>query len=237
MPKHLVTAIGLVLSLGVIALGVFLVAMPLYFQAIGVDAQTATVAGTNAIYQAQVDGLRDEEERLDEINADVADLRSQIPATGQLDDVFEVVGRADEASGVALTAVTAGEQVAFVVRTSAEDDPTAAAAPEPAPTPDPTTEATDAATADTAPTTDAATGADAAAAAGRQQVDFVIQATAADMAQATAFLDALRAGPRLLSNVTATSTQSGSGAVDVQITALTYVDTAFDAPTETDPEG
>ena len=234
MPKHLVTAIGLVLSLGVIALGVFLVAMPLYFQAIGVDAQTATVAGTNAIYQAQVDGLREEEERLDEIDADVADLRSQIPATGQLDDVFEVVGRAAEASGVALTAVTAGEQVAFVVRTSAEDDPTAA--PEPAPTPAPTTGATDAATADTAPTTDAAAGADATAAAGRQQVDFVIQATAADMTQATAFLDALRAGPRLLSNVTATSTESGSGTVDVQITALTYVDTAFDAPTDTRAE-
>ena len=234
MPKHLVTAIGLILSLGVIALGVFLVAMPLYFQSVGVDVQTATVAGTNAIYQAQVDSLREEEERLDEINADVDDLRAQIPATGQLDDVFEVVGRAAEASGVALTTVTAGEQVAFVVRTGAEDDPTARPEPAPAPTPAPTTEATDAATGDTASPTDAAAGADAAATAGRQQVDFVIQATAADMAQATAFLDALRAGPRLLNNVTATSTLSGSGTVDVQITALTYVDGAFPASSGTE---
>ena len=44
------------------------------------------------------------------------------------------------------------------------------------------------------------------------------------MAQATAFLDALRAGPRLLSSVIATSTQSGAGDVDIQISALTYVD-------------
>lgn len=229
MPKHLVTALGLILSLGVIALGFFLVALPQFFQALGVDAQTATVANTNAIYQAQVDTLREEEERLDEINAAVADLRSQIPATGQLDDVFEVVGRAAEASGVVLTAVTAGDQVAFVVRTGVEEDPAAAPAPapEPTPTPAPTAGATDAAAGGSATTPDAS--ADAAAASGRQQVDFVIQATATDMAQATAFLDALRAGPRLLSNVTATTAQSAEGAIDVQITALTYVDTAFGA--------
>lgn len=233
MPKHLVTVLGLILSLGVIALGFFLVALPQFFQALGVDAQTATVAHTNAIYQAQVDNLREEEERLDEINAAVADLRSQIPATGQLDDVFEVVGRAAEASGVALTAVTAGDQVAFVVRTGVED-PAAAPAPAPEPTPAPTAGATDAATGGSATTPDATAGGGAAATSGRQQVDFVIQATATDMAQATAFLDALRAGPRLLSNVTATTAQNGEGAIDVQITALTYVDTAFGAALETE---
>lgn len=231
MPKHLVTVLGLILSLGVIALGFFLVALPQFFQALGVDAQTATVANTNAIYQAQVDTLREEEERLDEINAAVADLRSQIPATGQLDDVFEVVGRAAEASGVTLTAVTAGEQTAFVVRTGVEEDPAAAPAPAPGPTPapTPTAGATDAAAGGSATTPDATAGAGGAATSGRQQVDFVIQATATDMAQATAFLDALRAGPRLLSNVTATTAQNGDGAIDVQITALTYVDTAFGA--------
>lgn len=225
MPKHLVTAIGLIVSLGVIALGVFLVALPLYFQAAGVDAQTATVANTNAIYQAQVDGLREQEGNLDEINASVAELRSQIPATGQLDDVFEVVGRAAEASGVAITAVTAGEQVVYVMRTGATDSDTVALAPAPEPTPAPTAGGTDAATGDGAAAPDAAAdvGGDAAAA-GRQQVDFVISATAADMAQATAFLDALRAGPRLLNSITATTTQSGAGTFDVQISALTFID-------------
>lgn len=221
MPKHLVTAIGLIASLGVIALGVFLVAMPLYFQAVGVQGQTATVADTNAIYQAQVDGLRQDEERLAEIDANVAALRSQIPAAGQLDDVFEVVARAAEASGIAITAVTAGEQVAFVARTGVTDADEAAPAPAPAPTTEGTDAATDAATA--TPDAGATTTPDAATGAGREQVDFAIQATAADMAQSTAFLDALRAGPRLLSNVTATATQSGAGTVDVQISALTYI--------------
>jgi hypothetical protein len=223
MPKQLVTAIGLIVSLGVIALGVFLVALPLYFQAVGVDTQTATVANTNAIYQAQVDNLTAEAENLDQINADVTELRSQIPATGQLDDVFEVVARASEASGVSLSAITAGEQVAFAARTGATEVEAAAVARAPAPTPSAT--ATEGATDPTAgTTTDAAAPVDAVATAGRQQVDFVISAAAVDMAQVTAFLDALRAGPRLLNSITATTTQSGEGTIDLEISALTFVD-------------
>lgn len=220
MPKHIVTAIGIIVSLGVIALGVFLVAVPLYFQAVSVDTQTATVANTNELYQAQVDSLNAQQENLDEIEANVAGLRSQIPATGQLDDVFEVAARAAEASGVRITAVTAGQQVAFVPRAGATEGDAAVA--QPAPTPEATVEAAD-------PTDGTAAEAGPAsapgAAAGRQQVDFVISATAADIAQATAFLDALRTGPRLLNNVTATMAPSGGGGIDVQISALTYVDT------------
>ncbi len=219
MPKHIVTAIGLIVSLGVIALGVFLVAMPLYFQAVAVDGQTATVASTNALYQAQVDELTAQQENLDQINADVADLRAQIPAAGQLDDVFEVVAHAAEASGAQITSVTAGEQVAYATRTGATEG-AAAAVPAPAP------EATDAAADTTAGTTpDAAAAApDTSTAAGRQQVDFTISATAGDMEQATAFVDALRAGPRLLNSMAVTMTQSGEGTVDITVTALTYVD-------------
>ncbi|WP_056367062.1 hypothetical protein [Microbacterium sp. Leaf288] len=219
MPKHIVTAIGLIVSLGVIALGVFLVAMPLYFQAVSVDGQTATVASTNALYQAQVDELTEQQENLGEIEENVAGLRAQIPATGQLDDVFEVVARAAEASGVQITSVTAGEQVAYATRTGATEGDAAAV---PAPAPEATEGATDATTG--TPTDAAAPAPDAAAGAGRQQVDFVISATAGDMEQATAFLDALRAGPRLLNSVTATMTQSGEGTVDIQVSALTFVD-------------
>ncbi|MBD3940687.1 hypothetical protein IF188_03110 [Microbacterium sp. NEAU-LLC] len=220
MPKQLVTVIGLIVSLGVIALGVFLVAMPLYFQAVGVDGQTATVASTNAIYQAQVDDLHEQEANLDQINSDVSQLRAQIPADGQLDDVFEVVGTAATDTGVQLTAVTAGEQVAFVTRTGATEGDAATA-----PAPEPTPAATDAATDGTATGTVDAGGAVAGAVPdGRQQVDFTISATAPDMNTATAFLDELRAGPRLLSSITATTSQSGEGSVSVQISALTYVD-------------
>lgn len=219
MPKQLVTAIGLIVSLGVIALGVFLVALPLYFQAVGVDAETASVAGANALYQTQVDALEAQQENLGAIEANVSELRSQIPASSQLDDVFEVVARASEASGVALTAVTAGEQVAFVTRTGVETDEAAEAAPAPAPSATPGASAPT----DAAPTADALSPGSSSPD-GRQQVDFVISATAADMAQATAFLDALRAGPRLLNSITATSNLTGEGTVEVQVNALSYID-------------
>jgi len=224
MPKHIVTAIGLIISLGVIALGVFLVALPTYFQAVGVDAQTETVAGTNAVYQAQVGYLREQEERLDEINANVAGMRKQIPARPQLDDVFEVVARAAEASGIALTAVTAGDPVPFATRTGAGDEAepgaqTDASAADGAESAD---ALADAATADGA-TADAATAGDPAS--GRTQVDFAISAKALDMGQVTAFLDALRAGPRLLNSIDVTTSTSSEGTIDVQVSALTYLDT------------
>ena len=96
-----------------------------------------------------------------------------------------LVARAIERIGD--NAVDIGEQVAFVAHTGAVAD--GAVVAEPAPEGADATETTDAVTEE---------GATAAPVAptigGRQQVDFTIQVTAADMAQATAFLDALRSG-------------------------------------------
>lgn len=233
MPKQLITIIGLIVSLGIIALGVVLIAVPMLLSSFAVDGQTATVAASNDLYQAQVDGLKEQEARQDEIDASVAVLQSQIPVSAQLDDVFEVVANAAAASGVTITSVTAGDTAAFVVRTGATDaaaDPTAAdaaAQPDATPAPDPSASATDGSptdgsATDGSATTDAGTTPDAAAA-GRQQVDFSIQVTASDMNQVTAFLDALRSGTRLFSSITALSTTSGDG-IEVQVDGLTFLD-------------
>lgn len=227
MPKQLITIIGLVVSLGIIALGVVLVAVPMLLSSFVVDGQTASVAASNSVYQSQVDGLKEQEARQDEIDASVASLRGQIPATAKLDDVFEVVANAAAASDVTITSVTAGDAAAFAVRTGATDPADgadtgaadAAAAPTESADPAATPAATDAAsdgTADAGTTTDAAP-------AGRQQVDFSIQVRASDMNQVTAFLDALRSGTRLFSSITALSTTSGDG-IEVQVDGLTFVD-------------
>lgn len=224
MPKQLITVIGLVVSLGIILLGVVLVAVPMLLSSFTVDSQTASVAASNDVYQAQVDGLNEQEARQDEIDASVAVLQSQIPLTAQLDDVFEVVANAAAASGVTITSITAGETTAFVIRTGATEPTTdpnaadAAAQPDATPSPDPSATAADG----TAATDTGATSPDAAAA-GRQQVDFSIQVKATDMNQVTAFLDALRSGTRLFSSVTALSTASGEG-IEVQVDGLTFVD-------------
>ena len=46
MPKQLITVIGLVVSLGIIVLGVVLVAVPMLLSSFTVDSQTASVAAS-----------------------------------------------------------------------------------------------------------------------------------------------------------------------------------------------
>ncbi len=235
MPKQLINIVGIAVTLGIVALGVVVVAIPLWLQSVAVDSQTNTVASTNAIYQSQVDALRIEQERQEEIDASVAALRQELPAVNQFDDVFEVVSEAAASSGVTLSSATAGEVSGFVARTSASqpgeelvDESAGEVAPDveaeatgtgdgaaESPTPAPSDEAT--------PDAGGQPSEEEAAPSGRQQADFTILATANDMAQATAFIDALRAGPRLLNIITASAIQTGS-AVDVQIVAYTYMD-------------
>lgn len=215
MPKQLISILGLVITLGVVALAVTLVALPTWVQSVGVDAQTVSVANTNALYQAQVDGLKEEQERQGEIDASVAQLRTQIPSTNQFDDVFEVIGRAAESAGVSISSATAEAAVPFVERTTAVapgDEPEAPAA-----------DGADGSGADT-DSSDQPGGETSVTTEGRQQIDFAIIVIANDMNQATAFLDDLRAGPRLLSSITASTAQAAAG-VEVRVSALAFVDT------------
>jgi len=224
MPKQLITVIGLVISLGIIALGVFLVALPLYLQSVSVAAQTATVAQTNAIYQTQVDLLRQEETRQAEIEASVGALRSQIPAVPQLDDAFEVIAGAAQTTGVAIEAVTAGEITDFVERTGPVEAGVDATGPAATTEGGAATEGEsdgDGAT----PPPDGTAAEEQSTTASRQQVPFEIRVVGADMGQVTAFLDALRAGPRLLGNITSAVTQTEPGKLVLSVSALTYIDT------------
>ncbi|QKJ19698.1 hypothetical protein [Microbacterium hominis] len=220
MPKQLINLIGIVACIGILALAVALVALPMFFQSLATQAQAAQVDATNGIYQAQVDGLRAEEERMDEINASVAALRTEIPATNKLDDVFELIARSAIGAGVEVQTITAGDAVAFVERTAAlgpDEQPEAA----PAPAADVTTDATADAAADG--TADAAVEPAAAASTDpRRQVDFTFTITADDLGQATSFLDRLRAGPRLLGPIQSTVSPTGTG-VTVTVSALTFV--------------
>ena len=216
MSRALINILGVVATLGVLALGIVLVAMPLAFQALGVAGQTAGVVTTNATYQAQIDGLREEEEHLDETQASVASLQTQITPAGELDDVFEVIAKAAEATGVTITSVTAGDPVPFTERTSASAIGEVVEAPIEAP-------AADATTTDTTATTDAAAPvAPASTSTGRTQVDFTIAVTAGDLDQVVALLDALRSGPRLLGQIQTTVTPTGTG-FDVSLAALAFV--------------
>ncbi|QIG40932.1 hypothetical protein G5T42_16840 [Microbacterium sp. 4R-513] len=231
MPRSLINLIGVVVMVAVLALGIFLVAVPVGFQALDVVGQTATVANTNAMYQAQVDSLTEQQKQLDDIEASVAGLQTQITPANDLDDVFELVATAAERAGVSITGITAGDAVAFVERTGATTIDETAQAAEAAPAPDAATAdpaatpaPTDASTPAAADGAQGAVAADgtAAAPAGRTQVDFSINVTADSIDQVVAFLDELRGGPRLLGQVKTTVSPTGTG-FDVTVSALTFV--------------
>lgn len=240
MPKQLINLIGILVSVAVLALGVFLVAMPLATQALAVNGQAQHVAQTNMLYQAQVDALTKAKANKAETDAAVVALRAQIPASPQLDQVFDLVARASESTGATITSVTAGTQAAFVATTSAST--AGGSQPQPAPSPSPSATAAgivgqaqqdrNQSNAQTAQTNAALGASTAAGAAGtgasgqsRTQIPFAIVITATNMDQATAFLDALRSGPRLLANIKSVVIQNGPS-IQASISAIAFVDGA-----------
>ncbi|MEU1973692.1 hypothetical protein ABZ477_18695 [Microbacterium sp. NPDC019599] len=220
MPRSLINVLGVVITIAVLALGILLIAMPIGLQALGVVGQTVTVTSTNALYQTQIDALHEQEQHLVDTQASVADLQTQITTANEFDDVFELVAKAADASGVTITSVSVGETAAFVERTSpvAID---AAAAPAVATAPDATSDgSSDSTTVPGAATS--TTQVSEPAVSGRTQADFTISVTGGDMGQVIGFLDALRAGPRLLGQVQSTVVPA-NGAFDVTVSALTFV--------------
>ena len=211
MPKQLVNADRRSSSsLGVIALGVFLVALPLVLP----GARRRRADRDGRADRTRSTRRRSTISRAEKSTSTRSTHRSpacarRSPPTTQLDDVFEVVARAATPSDVTITSVTAGDQVAVrrAHRRDRRRGRTGAAAPS-RPTPADATARCrrDAAATDAA----AATGA-----VGPQQVDFAITVTAGDMAQAAAFLDALRAGPRLLGSIQRDRRLDAAAAVDV----------------------
>jgi type II secretory pathway pseudopilin PulG len=203
MPKRIVNAIGLIATLGVIAIALLAFVLPQYTAAQSRDNQTRTVAQTNTTYRVQIESLLAAQARQGEIETSVAGLREQVPTQPLLDDVFEIVAKAATSTGVTITNVLANELEPWVA-------PWAPETPAPAPTDD---------------ATGTGTGGNAAAepAGGRQMVTFSVTITAQSMVQAQQFVDALRDGTRLVATTSVAFSQ-GVDAVDADITIVTFVD-------------
>ncbi len=216
--KQFINVIGAVVILAVMVAGVALIALPMWSQSQATDASTRTVAQTNTVYQAQIDQLTAAEARIDQIDAHLTELRTEIAPFTRLDDAFDLIITAADERDLVLESINAAEPEPFVPRTSLTGEPAeaappastdASAAPADAETP------TDAAPAETAPeptTPDEASP--------QQQVALTITVPVPDAKTATAFVDDLRAGPRLISIIDATLTDGV-----LTVTALTYIRT------------
>ena len=215
MPKQFINVVGVIVVAAVLAAGILLIGMPVYFQSVATSAQTRLLSQNNDTYETQVDLLNEEDGRLEEINAEVAVLRTQVPSTAQTEDIFKIVADAAATAGVTVLAVNALEPVPWFIRTTPEED---------ADDGDPGVD-TDL----TEQTSEGATGSrgDRGAATGESsqlQVPVSISVALDDPTQAAAFLEALGMGPRLLA-VTETTMESVQNGYHLGVESLAFVRT------------
>lgn len=225
--RQLINLAGVLLVVVLLVTGVALVAMPLYAQSGSTDLQTVTVAQQNSLYEQQIAELTAAAEGIDAIDADLSALRSEIAADAQLDDVHRLIATAAATGDVHVESVTIDEAATFVPRNAASEQAGAEAAASSAEAPvqdgaedaaDGADETADDTAVDTAPTGDEELGpqqqilvtvtVDLATPfvsppkdSGSDKIDFDPAELNRQSRAAAAFVDALRAGPRLVSPV------------------------------------
>ncbi|WP_409048540.1 hypothetical protein AB2L57_08195 [Microbacterium sp. HA-8] len=219
-PKQFINLIGAILVIAVIVAGILLLAVPLFVNASQTGESAQSVAASNAAYAVRVATLEAESERLDEIESDLAELRAEIPAASDLDDVFELVATAAQQAGVTVVSATASTSEPWAARTAAVSTDAAVAPDAPADAQAPADGTTDAAASGTE-TSETAGGA-ASTDSGRVQVPFTIIVEAADPDAAARFLDALAQGPRLIA-VVQSSLVDDAESPRLTVNALTFV--------------
>lgn len=221
MTKQLVNLVGALVSIAVLAAGVFLLALPQFTSAQQLNASAASVEQSNGTQQAVLDALNTQAADMTTLDAEVAELREVIPTSVRADDIVLIAAEAAAAYGGALTTVTVGETTPFAPRAmeAAVDDASAEAAVEGESTGD--AAPADAAPADAAPAT---TPTDGAPADGPQQVTLELTMTTPGVASATAAIDALRNGPRAVAITQAGISTADDGVVTATVSVLTFYD-------------
>lgn len=224
MTKQLVTLIGAVASVGILVAGALLFALPQFTGSQQINADAASVEQANAVQQAALDALSVQAADMTELDREVAELRRQIPASVRADDIVQLAADAAAAHGGTVVAIAVGETSAFAPRTG-EVDPAASTATE---TSTATAESpgTDAAEPSAAPADPAAAPADPSAAPaaedGPQQVSITLSVATPDRRSATAIIDELRDGPRLVAITNAGITTDDEGVVTAEVTLLAF---------------
>ncbi|UJP10277.1 hypothetical protein L2X99_00705 [Microbacterium sp. KUDC0406] len=231
MTRQLINLVGGLVAVLVLVAGVLLIGLPMYSNAQATAAEADQVALGNQTQQTIIDGLRAQEKKSDELDAELAKLRRQIAPEPRADDIVALAIAAVGAHHGTLDSVTVAEAEPFAVRVAEQADGAAdAAAPQDgdqqAQDGDQTGQDGDQTAQGAAEPASASTAAPAdAAAAGddtRQQVPVTLVITAESVVDATSIVDALRAGPRVVAVTDAATTTDDQG-VHLTVTALVFV--------------
>ncbi len=196
MSKQMINVIGTAV-VAVITLGGSLVGVvPLFSGAQAASAQAVAGAESNRITRTELDELATQEARINQLRIHRYDLRGQITEDEELRDASELASSAAKVSGARIVAITFGDRRAFAPPTGAGlgDDGQP-----------------------TAPQSPAAADPD------QVQIPVTFEAEVSSTGQAAAFVDGLRAGPRLVQVVQAqASPTNDTASFTVTVDALIF---------------
>lgn len=176
MPRRLINLIGTAVMAAIVLAGLALAAIPLLSSAHLVSLKVTATEDSNRGMQARIDLMSEQQSKLGTLEAELASLRQQITAADELRDGSALASKAAKASGARLVAVSFGTRQVFAAPIGGGIDEEGNAAAQ-------------------------GPGADANAA--KVQIPVTLEAEVTSPAQAAAFIDGLRSGPRLLQVVEA----------------------------------
>lgn len=206
--KRTLNLLGLLVIVVVFGLGTLLFAKPMLDGVLAAQREIATTEQTNQQFQTKLTQLIAAEGDQAQLERDLAKLREEMPANAETGSVLRVIESALVDQGLQIESYSVGESFDFTRRVdpNADEETQAAAGATDQAVPGDVTVSADTAASDSegnaiapAPSTEP-----------RQQFEMTLQVAVPDEASATAFLDALQQGPRLLL-VTAANLQQASG--------------------------
>lgn len=213
--RQLINLTGLLLVVAILVAGVALIALPMYTESQTIDSSTRSIEQTNSVYEAQITQLSAAEARIDEIDADLAALRAEIPAATRLDDVFEIIAAAADRVDAVVNTIKVGDAEQWVPRAGVGEEEELVATPEPEVDASAEQPASDSETTAATPPTEPDDGPGP-----QQQLAVTIEVEVDDAKAAMAFVDALGRGKRLLAPIDA-KLDDGT----LTVTVLTFIRT------------
>lgn len=220
--NRLLNLLGLLVIVGVLALGLTSIAVPILERVQSAQGEIATDQQNNDALRARLAELTAAEQRQAEIEESITELRKQLPESAQTDTALQMIENSLLSTGAAVRNVTFGEPAAFSPRAPYGEEGTTVPSTAPATPPADDTAQPDAA-AEAQPEQAEQPSTDA-----RQQYEVSLSVVVPDEATALAFLDRLRADTRIMLPVEAALSKGSDsetgyeGKLDIKLLVFFY---------------
>ncbi len=128
--KQLVNLAGTLVVVILLVAGVVLVALPFYSESLAIDSQKRTVAQSNSTYEQQIARLSAAEEDIAAVDEDLATLRTEIASSPRLDEVHSLIARSAARVDARVESIAAEPAESWLARDVIDEEGVAVAAEE-----------------------------------------------------------------------------------------------------------